>query len=306
MIENKINKKRLEFAKGVSLRGRNPQAVIKVTGEDALQFLQGQFSQELRPGRAEAASYGLWLNRKGRIEGDSVVVRESAESCWILSWSLAATDLIARLEAFIIADDVQLEDETAAWRGWELLGPGITAWAAEASARGELRFAAPAPAAADCERMWVVAENEPRWPVEWAQADDRDVTRRRIVTGLPEVPGDAGAEDLPQEAGLVAAGVSFTKGCYLGQEVMARLQATGRVRRRLVRVLGPGAAPEAAAAGLYVGTKQVGELRSRIDLDDTAWAGLAMLSLASWSPGVKLALAPDGEAVIEVMEEDVG
>jgi folate-binding protein YgfZ len=66
--------------------------------------------------------------------------------------------------------------------------------------------------------------------------------RARITAGIPSVPRDAGPTDLPQEVGLVSAAVSFNKGCYLGQEIMARLKTRGRVRRQLAPVRIQGAA----------------------------------------------------------------
>jgi folate-binding protein YgfZ len=60
----------------------------------------------------------------------------------------------------------------------------------------------------------------------------------RIAAGVPAVPTDCGANEFPQECGLDA-WVSYTKGCYLGQEVMARIQSMGSLRRILRRVAGP-------------------------------------------------------------------
>jgi hypothetical protein len=77
----------------------------------------------------------------------------------------------------------------------------------------------------------------------------------RIAAGVPSVPADCGASEFPQECGLEV-WVSYTKGCYLGQEVMARIQSMGSLRRILRRVEGPVSVglelktPEGKVAGL--------------------------------------------------------
>ena len=96
----------------------SPAAWLRVAGPDALSFLQGQFSQDLRslaaaaPGAAPA--YGLWLTLKGKVEGDSFIFRgEGPEEFWIGSYFSPAAVIRARLEGFIVADDVTLEDQTS-------------------------------------------------------------------------------------------------------------------------------------------------------------------------------------------------
>jgi hypothetical protein len=107
---------------------------------------------------------------------------------------------------------------------------------------------------------------------------------------VPAIPGEFGPQDLPQEAGLETSAISFTKGCYLGQEVMARLHAMGQVRRRLVRVGGPGPAP-ARNVELRQNEKRVGELRAAADDGQGGWLGLAMLNLLGLDPATALVTA---------------
>ena len=85
--------------------------------------------------------------------------------------------------------------------------------------------------------------------------------RDRIAAGIPAVPQDVGPGDLPNEGGLEDAAISTTKGCYLGQEIMARLKTRGRLRRRLTRVRGTGSVP-ALPAVLWQAGRKAGELRS--------------------------------------------
>jgi folate-binding protein YgfZ len=120
---------------------------------------------------------------------------------------------------------------------------------------------------------------------DWAAAglgelSEDALNRARLATGVPAIPAEFGPADLPQEAGLETVAISFNKGCYLGQEVMARLHSMGQVRRRLVRVSGTGAAP-AAGAGLLAGGdgKRIGEIRAAVDDGRGGWLGLAMVNL---------------------------
>jgi folate-binding protein YgfZ len=116
----------------------------------------------------------------------------------------------------------------------------------------------------------------------------------RIASALPAVPVDIGPSDLPNEGGLDVDAISYTKGCYLGQEVMARLKNLGQVRRRLMVVAGRGEAP-APHTPLRQGEKQVGETRSSARVGD-GFVAMAMVSLVNFDRAAPLALA-DGRAL---------
>src|SRR5690349_21801352 len=104
-----------------------PGAWLRLTGGDAENFLQGQFTNDLRDPAAGAAVYGLWLNVKGKVVADSFVVRGAAGEFWVGSYFSSAAAIRERLESFIIADDVVVEDATAGWSGFALLGAGAAA-----------------------------------------------------------------------------------------------------------------------------------------------------------------------------------
>jgi folate-binding protein YgfZ len=120
----------------------------------------------------------------------------------------------------------------------------------------------------------------------------------RIAAAIPAIPEDIGPGDLPNEAGLENVAISYTKGCYLGQEVMARLKNLGQVRRRLYVVHGQGI-PPASRAALYQGEKKVGEIRSSAARGNE-FAALAMLSLINFTAVGALSLEPNGPTGITV------
>src|ERR1017187_4419327 len=106
-----------------------PACLLRASGSDAATFLQGQFTNDLsrlEPGRSV---YGLWLDRKGRVVADShVVCAQDGAGFWIVSISSPAPVVARRLGDYIVADDVVIEDATAAWRGLSLIGEGTGSW----------------------------------------------------------------------------------------------------------------------------------------------------------------------------------
>lgn len=198
-------------------------AVVRVTGEDAAAFLQGQCTADLR---TVAVTDALWLNRKGRVLAHTIVSKEADGSFLLLCPHLTAEEIIAVVTANVIADDVVATDETARWQRY-------VAWGA-----------APAPADARIfpTRRFGVAAWDVLTPAGTAAPVElgglAELESARLAAGVPSVPADCGANEFPQECGLDA-WVSYTKGCYLGQEVMARIQSMGSLRRILRRVSGP-------------------------------------------------------------------
>lgn len=283
MSNNQINKKGNGFAKITQWGEISPRTVLRVGGEDATEFLQGQFSQDIGRDRTGEARYGFWLTRKGRIEGDSTIIRLAEDYCLVFSFSMSAKALEERFEEFLVADDVELVDVSADWKAWQAIGPEVSAWLeSQDNVEGDLSFAWEAPWNLGSGSVMLLSRSEPIWPSDWSEGDHREFEHARISMGCPKVPVDLGLEDMPQEGKLESLGVSFRKGCYLGQEIMARIQNTGRIRRRLVRVTGRGKAPEGPdTTGLWQGAKQIGVVRSRIDDDDGGWLGFAMVSLSS-------------------------
>lgn len=284
-------------------------ACLRVSGEDALTFLQGQFTQELRSSAPAPVAYGLWLNQKGKVLADSFVLREAADLLWVVSFSGDAKVIRERLEAYVIADDVTIEDVTAEWSGLTVGGREAEAWltreAGGAPAAGEF-FKAPGGG-------WVFrGRRGDGVSYEWlapsfAKATEgkisaEELERMRIAAGIPKVPQDIGAGDLPNEGGLDAEAVSYTKGCYLGQEVMARLKAMGTVRRRLVRVRGAGRGVPATPCALLQAEKRAGELRSAVADGAGGFIGLAMVTKLGLDPAAKLAPEPGGDGYIELLE----
>jgi len=272
----------------------DPTAHLFVGGEDAADFLQGQFTNDLRSSGENALTYGLWLNQKGRVLADSYIWQQSENSfCVVSEWSRAAV-VRERLETYIIADDVTIDDRTGEHAGWVLGGVGATDWIEQlgfslpqsncyATAGSALLFRGRRGGRASW-RLHVSRSEVPTWEEKIdrvlgvdCRVESEALDARRIADGVPAIPDELGSADLPNEGGLEPEAISYTKGCYLGQEVMSRLKNLGRVRRRLHVVRGGAEnAFPMAASPLFAGDRHVGELRS-VRSDVRGWIGLAML-----------------------------
>ena len=300
----------------VMYRFFQPTAVLKITGEDAFSFLQGQFTQDLKPcAEGRSSAYGLWINQKGKVLADSFVLKRDEE--WLVV-SLHSPEVVIRerLEGYIIADDVSVEDVTAQWSGLSVLGAGSSEALAAAGvsvlgenawveAGGGAIFHGRRMAGPNWEWVYPMVGDSPAGLLRAQGAQEisaGELERLRIETGIPAVPRDIGPEDLPNEGGLEHDAISYTKGCYLGQEVMARLKNMGQVRRRLLRVEGPGAVPTELPVLLFAGGKKLGELRSAVRVGE-GFVALAMISLLGMTGRPLLSFSPEGAANIVVKNE---
>ncbi len=291
----------------IALR-QKPGALLRITGEDAFAYLQSQFSNDLRreDGSDGAVTYGLWLDRKGRVQADSFLLQVDEEHFLALSHHCEAEALVAHIEAHIIADDVEIE----AIEGdvVSIVLPGAEAWPATVPEAGRFledpklglvfRGRPQEGLRLECVRL----EGAFELPSGVKEVDAARFEAAVYAGRAAAVPGECGKEgDLPQEAGLEVDAVSFTKGCYLGQEVMARLQAMGQVRRRLVELKAPGVGLTVGQP-LYAGERAVGEVRSvHPQPEEAAVHARAMVKVAHLPEDRRLSLQPESDVLIEVL-----
>jgi folate-binding protein YgfZ len=274
-----------------------PAAALRISGEDSPSFLQGQFTNDLHKRGMDGAVYGLWLNQKGKVLADSFILQIAAREFWVVSYFSPAAVIRERLEAYVIADDVMIEDLTGGMAGLTVFGPadGLPVGARSFPGRrtrephAEIIFPVGAEVAVNPNPAGATALS----PV--------DMERRRIMAGIPAIPADIGPADLPNEGGLETEAISYTKGCYLGQEVMARLKSMGKVRRQLVRVRGEGSLP-VLPAPLFQAGRKAGEVRSAV-VEGAGWIGLAMISLLQVQRTDGLALAAESVPTVVFSEE---
>jgi tRNA-modifying protein YgfZ len=216
------------------------RAKFRVTGADRVRFLNGQLTNnilELRPG---SAIYACALTAKGKLSAD-LFVAVTATSNYLDTESILRETLAARLEKYIIADDVILEDVSEEFGLFHLIDPNLASAGARASATAVSSMAT-GRFLIESTRfgiggidLWFPAneteavEEELRLnPLDAASAENF-----RIERGIARWPNELSENVIPHEAGLDERAISYTKGCYLGQEVVSRIKSIGHVNRHL-------------------------------------------------------------------------
>jgi len=295
-----------------------PAAWIEVTGEDAFPFLQGQFSNDLRGGHGKS-TYGLWLNRKGKVLADSFVCQAGADRFFLLSYDSPSAVILERLDSFIIADDVTLSDHTgnasllSIWGAdaADLLnrtGTGVPETDRAAFLDTGAVFRGRRSRAGSFEVVFQGAGHamERDRLVERlissgaVSVSEGELQAERFRSRIPGIPVDIGPDDLPQEGGLELEALSFGKGCYLGQEVMARLHAMGQVRRVLTPVMVRAPRPPPLKTSLFAGDKLIGEIRSLIG--SGPFEGFAMIHRNALAETSGFSLSAGGETEVFVVD----
>lgn len=275
----------------------HPAAVILASGEDSLAYLQSQWSSQLDWQGENQATYGLRLNRKGRILADGFILRKDDENFLIVSYDCPPANLIALLEENVVADDVEFEDRTD---GHEI----ISLWGGDHEAiSSQFAFTLPKGnsfAATEIGLIFwgrktkppnidILADEEHTKALGkfleiaeqeevLAMVDANSLALARVESGMPAIPIEMGPTELPQECGLEDGAVDFDKGCYLGQEVMARIHSMGQVQRVLLPATIKKESPETLPVDLFLGEKKAGELKSYFSHgSEISGAGMALV-----------------------------
>ncbi len=244
---------------------------LRVTGADRVRFLQGMLTNDVG-----ALAVGAWcraavLNVKGRVLAIVDAVREE-EAILLITEPVTADKLRALLDKHAIADDVTFTPvaDLAVHRVW---GEAPDApWTAPP-------IFAPPPALSSAAELEI----------------------RRVEAGLPRYGVDVSEDHFPFEANLDRA-ISHTKGCYIGQEVVARATARGHANKRLVglRLAGEGV----AAPGIEVSSAarpDAGVVTSSVISPRFGAIALAYVHKSSWDPGTQVTLAGGRAATVAAL-----
>ncbi|MEC8614170.1 MAG: hypothetical protein VXY17_02030 [Verrucomicrobiota bacterium] len=287
-----------------------PAAHFLVKDEDAADFLQSQFTNELRPFEPGQATYGLWLDVKGKVIADSVILCEGVEQFRVFSECCVGKLITAHMERHIIADDVGIEHCESTY-GLELPAQAVEALGVERpkSARflrieGGILYTVHD----SIYNMVFYTKSAGKLAFEkltdlgFIEYSEFEHGLARIDRGRPLVPDEIGVTDLPGEGGLEHNAISFTKGCYLGQEVVARMHNVGKAQRNLFVVSGEGEIPELPIVLTNSDSKQVGELRTAY-LDGETWRGVAILKTRFASVGDTLSYKTYEVSVLRALQE---
>lgn len=249
---------------------RRDRGVLRVTGADRASWLQGLLTNDVDALRPGEAGYAAYLTPQGRMISDMRVIVAPDAIVLDVPAELAAP-LRGRMDGLIFAEDVRIDNAGPATAVVELHGPG-----APAAAEGLQR--------ADLPDVVIVRDTQagvPGWVVyvprdamaalsgELARLGVPEVSMAtlevlRIEAGIPRFLADMTEDTIPLEAGIEDRAISFTKGCYVGQEIIVRVvhRGGGRVARKLVGLAFAG--DDAAVAGdrVMAGDREVGRVTS--------------------------------------------
>ncbi len=263
------------------------RAKFRLAGSDRQRFLQGQISNDIRLAREDATLFACVMTVKGKMCAD-IFIRAEPDAYGIDAEADLRESLSARLERYIIADDVTLNDVTDATSLFHVIEPhAIATLPAEFAplvrcvrsnryGREGLDLFAPSSLAGPL-RTWLGA----------GELSTTELELLRISEGVPRWGHDLAEDTIPVEAGLEDRAISYTKGCYIGQEVISRIKSVGRVNHHLRRLRAE--FPLHAGQTLQADGKPAGEITSAVRVPDSAhWLALGYLRSGFETAGRRL------------------
>ncbi|MFL6585122.1 MAG: YgfZ/GcvT domain-containing protein [Chthoniobacterales bacterium] len=209
---------------------------LRLRGADRLRFLNGQMTNEVAKATEGRAVHALILNAKGKIDAE-IFVHALGDFLILDAAHELREKLPARLERYVIADDVEVEDATEEFALFHVVGDSVPAIAK----------------AVRCDRFGTAGHDL------WAGAADHDSIAQKLATdcelltdqsaegfriarGIPRWGRELTGEIIPVEANLENAAIDYAKGCYIGQEVISRMKMSGQTNKRLCGLVSVGGA----------------------------------------------------------------
>jgi folate-binding protein YgfZ len=255
---------------------RGDRGVLAVSGPDRLLWLQGLLTNDVAALKPGDSCYAAYLTPQGRMITDMRVINEN-ERTFLEVPAVLAESLRARLDGLLFSEDAQIADISSSTVVIDVHGPQAAAPAsttALAIARDD-RFGVPGITVLTprADEDATVAAMVATGAIE-TTLETLDVLR--IESGTPLFLVDMDEHTIPLEAGIEEKAISFTKGCYVGQEVIVRVtqRGHGRVAKKLVGLLLPKEAPAHAGDTIHAGAREIGRITS-----------------ATWSPTLERPIA---------------
>jgi folate-binding protein YgfZ len=295
---------------GCGLVDRAGRGRLALTGPDAKTFLQGQVSNDVEALEPGTGCYAAFLTPKGKMLGDLRVL-DLGDELLLSCERVALQDLFNMIRRYKLGSDVELHKRTLEMGELSLIGPDARRVAAASelgeaehdNARSEIGGHPVVLVATDVGiDVFCPAERTEgvrgallaAGAVEVGEAAAEIV---RVERGRPRYGTDLDDSVIPQEAGLNERAVSFTKGCYVGQETVARLYYRGKPNRHLrgLRL----SAPVEPGTPLRLGEKQVGRVGSAVVSPVHGPIALALVRREA-APGDTLTAGEASAAVVEL------
>lgn len=283
---------------------------LSVSGADAAEFLHGQVTNEIEALEPGSGCYAALLSRKGRIQTDMRVLRSGPDELLIETGAATRPMLLKQLKMHKIGRKVEVAESDRIVLS--LVGPGATEVSGLAPGE-ENDFTEARVAGADCLVVTTALGLD-----YICRADDADAVREqlqadggvpvsveaveilRVEAGRPRFGAEFSDASMPAEAGIVDRAVSFTKGCYIGQEPVARLHYRGRPNRHLrgLRFTGPAANGDT----VRLGERELGRVGTSVLSPASGRIGLAVLRKEAEPGGLVTVETGAGEIEAEVVE----
>jgi folate-binding protein YgfZ len=293
---------------GCGLVDRSERGKLALTGSEAKAFLHGQVTNDVEALEPGSGAYAAILTHKGKMRGDLRIL-DLGDELLLDTERTALQELFNTIHRFKLAMDVELHKRTVQMGLLSLIGPGARRVAGAEALPG----AEHANARAQVDGRDVVLAVTDTGIDVFTQADDTDAVRAaleaagavavgeaaaevlRVERGRPRWGADLDDSVLPQEAGLNERAVSFTKGCYVGQETVARLHYRGKPNRHLrgLRL----SAPVEPGTPLALGEREVGRVGTSVVSPVHGPIALALLRREA-EPGATLAAAGGASAAV--------
>ena len=298
------------------------RAILKFTGPDRLPYLQGMISNDMRDLAPGQGLYATILNQQGKVLGD-IRVFCTAEYVLLDLWEWIKEKILGHLNRYLVADDVEIADITEDYGLISVQGPQCepflqklltqaacpkdplshSAVRLDGSEIRLIRYSHTGEEGFDCltprSDLLQVAqrftETARAFSAGWLGEQAAEVLR--VEAGIPRYGVDFTEESLLLETGLDHA-VSFTKGCYLGQEIVERIHSRGHVNRKLTGLLLYGEREARSRDRVNAGDKEAGIITSSVNSPTLKRPiALGYIHKDYWAPGTVLSIDRGGNPI---------
>jgi folate-binding protein YgfZ len=235
---------------GEPLTAALSRSLWRLAGPDAERYLNGQVTCDVTKLTEGQAGYAAVCTAKGRMDGDVFIARHGG-AFYIDAVGDLHESLGARLDKYLIADDAAFEDLTDSWSLSHIFGKMAPQVPEGGFAVPNARFGVPG------FDVWLPS------PAGKSEVEGDVLETLRLEHGIPAWGAELTTHTLPPEAGPhMLNAISYTKGCYVGQETIARLKSVGHVNKSLVFLRGETEEFPAVGAKLNLGEREVGTVTS--------------------------------------------
>jgi folate-binding protein YgfZ len=311
--------------KSVALLDKNYRAYLEFAGPDRVRYLNAILTNDIRGLKENRGTVSLFLNPQGHIQAE-METYAFEEKLFCVSYAMVRERLVPALDKYIIMDDVTLTDRTGEFATLALEGPRAAAAALVVSgvdlgtmeelesreakvgdiacrvskrSLGGVASAELLVAREKAEALWRVLD-EVVWREGGGPAGYRALNTVRLELGAPWFGTDFGEKQIPHEAGLQDSHISYTKGCYTGQEIVERVRSRGQVNRARVSLQFAASGAVATGSPLLADGKEVGYVtRSGFSPALKAWIGMGYVRREKSGVGTDLGIAGGSASVIE-------